>query len=65
VKKNGTTVFSTTVTIDATEKTSKTAATAAVLSTTALADDDELTFIVSTAGTGAAGAKVTILGTRA
>lgn len=63
VKKNGTSVFSTTLTIDATEKTSETAATAAVLSTTAIAADDELTFDISTAGTGAAGAKITLVAT--
>ncbi|HEY3530395.1 MAG TPA: hypothetical protein VGK78_14710 [Nocardioides sp.] len=65
VKKNGTSVFSTLLSIDATEKTSKTATTAAVLSTTGLSDDDELTFSVSTAGTGAAGPKITIIGSRA
>lgn len=63
VKKNGTSVFSTTLTIDATEKTSETAATPAVLSTTAVAADDELTFDIGTAGTGAAGAKITLVAT--
>lgn len=63
VKKNGTSIFSTTLTIDATEKTSETAATAAVLSTTAIAADDELTFDISTAGTGATGAKIVLVGT--
>lgn len=62
VLKNGTTIFSTKVTIDATERTSVTAATASVLSTTSIADDDELTFTVDTSGTGARGAIVTILG---
>lgn len=65
VKKNGTSIFSTLLSIDATEKTSKTAATAAVLSTTSLTDDDELAFSVTTAGTGTTGLKVTIIGTRA
>lgn len=63
VKKNGTTIFSTKPTIDATEKTTETAATPAVLSTTAIAADDELTFDVVTAGTGAAGAKITLVAT--
>lgn len=65
VKKNGTSVFSTLLTIDANEKTSQTAATAAVLSTTAVADDDEIAISVTVAGTGAAGLKVTIIGVRA
>jgi hypothetical protein len=63
VKKNGTSIFTTTLTIDATEKTSETAATPAVLSTTAIAADDELTFDISTAGTGATGAKIELVGT--
>jgi hypothetical protein len=63
VNLNGTSVFSTTLTIDASEKTSETAATAAVLSTTAISADDELTFDIDTAGTSAAGAKITLVGT--
>jgi len=65
VKESGTTIFSTTLTIDSGEKTSKTAATPAVISDAALADDAEMTVIVDTAGTGAAGLKVTLIGTRA
>lgn len=65
IKKNGTTIFSTLLTIDVSEKTSVTAATAAVLSTTALADDDEMTIDITVAGTGAKGLKVTFKGTRA
>ena len=60
INKNGTTIFSTRLTIDANEKTSTTAATAAVLSTTTFADDDELTFDIDVAGTGAKGLKVTL-----
>jgi len=63
VKKNGVSMFSTTLTIDASEKTSETAATAAVLSTTAIAADDEITIDITTAGTGAKGAKITFVGT--
>lgn len=64
VKKNGATLFSTTLTIDNTEKTSTTAATAAVLSTTTAAADDEITIDISQVGDGTAkGLKVTILGT--
>lgn len=60
IKKNSTTIFSTTLTIDANEKTSTTAATAAVLSTTTFADDDEITMDIDAAGTGAKGLKVTL-----
>lgn len=60
IKKNGTTIFSTNLTIDQGEKTSVTAATAAVLSTAAIADDDELTFDIVGAGTGAKGLKVAL-----
>lgn len=63
VNKNGTSIFSTTLTIDASEKTSETAATPAVLSTTAIAADDELTFDIDTAGASAAGAKITLVAT--
>lgn len=62
IKKNGTTIFSTTLTIDASEKTSVTAATPAVLtsSPTTFADDDEITIDIGTAGTGTKGAKITL-----
>jgi hypothetical protein len=60
IKKNSTTIFSTTLTIDANEKTSVTAATPAVLSTTTFADDDEITMDIDAAGTGAKGLKVTL-----
>lgn len=64
IKENGTSIFSTTLTIDATEKTSTTAATPAVVSDTALADDSEITIDITAAGTGAKGLKVYIVGTR-
>ena len=60
INKNGVSIFSTRLTIDANEKTSTTAATAAVLSTTTFADDDEITMDVDVAGTGAKGLKVTL-----
>lgn len=60
INKNGASIFSTVLTIDANEKTSVTAATAAVLSTTTFADDDEITVDIDTAGTGAKGLKVTL-----
>ena len=64
IKESGASIFSTTLTIDATEKTSTTAATPAVISDTALADDAEITVDISAAGTGAKGLKVYLIGTR-
>lgn len=64
VKLGGTTIFSTQLTIDATEKTSTTAATPAVLSTTALTDDGEITVDIVGAGTNAVGLKLWFLGTK-
>jgi hypothetical protein len=61
----GSTILSTKLTIDATEKTSVTAATAAVISSSALASDDEVTMDIDVAGTGAKGLKVWLIGTRA
>lgn len=62
IKKNGTTIFSTLLTIDANEKTSVTALTPCVLTTnpTTFADDDEITFDITVAGTGAKGLKATL-----
>lgn len=64
INEGGTSVLSTKLTIDANERTSTTAATAAVISDSAIADDAELTIDVDTAGTGAAGAKITLYFTR-
>lgn len=61
----GTSVLSTKLTIDANELTSTTAATAAVISDSALADDAQITIDIDVAGTGAAGAKIYLIGTRA
>lgn len=61
----GTTILSTKLTIDATELTSTTAATAAVISDSALADDAQITIDIDVAGTGAAGPKIYMIGTRA
>lgn len=58
INVGGSSIFTTTLTIDATEKTSTTAATAAVLGTTSIADDAEITIDIDTAGTGAKGLKV-------
>jgi len=64
INEGGSTILSTKLTLDASEKTSTTAAAAAVISDTSIADDAELTFDIDGAGTGAKGLKVTILHTR-
>lgn len=64
LNESGVTVFSTKVTIDANERTSTTAATPAVISDPAIADDAELVVDFDVAGTGAKGVKMTLLGTR-
>jgi hypothetical protein len=60
INESGTSILSTKLTIDATEKTSVTAATAAVLSDLNIADDAEITLDIDTAGTNAEGLKVTL-----
>lgn len=60
INVGGSSIFSTVLTIDANEKTSTTAATAAVLSTTTIVDDAEITIDIDTAGTGAKGLKVVL-----
>ncbi len=61
INKNGTTVLSTVLTVDASETDSATAATPAVISVPTFAARDVFTFDIDTAGTGAKGAKITIL----
>jgi hypothetical protein len=63
INKNGSTLLSTKLTIDANETTSTTAATPYVLSGTTVLDDDHLSVDIDGAGTGAAGLIVSILGT--
>ena len=66
INEGGTSILSTKLTIDNTEKTSTTAATAAVISDSALNDDSEITVDVDQIGDGTAkGLKVTLIGTRA
>lgn len=65
INEAGVSILSTKLTIDANEKTSTTAATAAVISDTGLADDAEITIDIDTAGTGATGLKVYLIGKRA
>lgn len=64
VNKNGSSLFSTNPTFDASEKTTETAATASVLGTTAVAADDEITIDIDAIGSTIAGAglKVTLIG---
>lgn len=65
INEGGVSILSTKLTIDATELTSTTAATAAVISDANLADDAEITFDIDVAGTGAKGLKVVLIGRRA
>jgi hypothetical protein len=62
INEGGASILSTKLTIDESEKTSTTAATAAVISDSALADDAEITIDIDSAGTGAKGLKVWLLG---
>jgi predicted thioesterase len=67
INEGGTTVLSTKIMIDASEKTSTTAATAYVISDSALADDAEITIDFDQIGSTIAGAgvKLALIGTRA
>jgi hypothetical protein len=64
INEAGTSILSTKLTIDASEKTSTTAATAAVISDSALADDAEITIDIDGVGSTVAGAglKVYLIG---
>ena len=63
INESGTSILSTKLTIDNTEKTSVTAATPAVISDTAIANDAEITIDVYQVGSGtAAGLIVTLIG---
>ena len=64
INESGSTILSTKLTIDAGEYTSTTAATPAVISDSALADDSAITMDIDTIGSGTAGAglKVTLIG---
>lgn len=65
INEGGTSILSTKLTIDNTEKTSTTAATPAVISDSALADDAEITIDIDQIGDGTAkGLKITLIGTR-
>jgi hypothetical protein len=60
INKSGTSILSTKLTIDATQKTSTTSATTAVLSSSTISDDEEITIDIDAAGTAARGLKVTV-----
>jgi hypothetical protein len=63
INDNGTSILGTKLTIDNTEKTSVTAATAATITDASLADDAEITIDVDQIGNGTAkGLKVTLIG---
>ncbi|TIX28933.1 hypothetical protein [Mesorhizobium sp.] len=62
VKQSGASIFSTRPTFDATEKTTVTAVTPSILSTTAMVDDAEVTVDIVGAGIGAKGLKLTFRG---
>lgn len=65
INEGGSTILSTKLTIDNSEKTSTTAATAAVISDTSLADDAEMTIDIDQIGDGTAkGLKIYLIGHR-
>lgn len=64
INKNGSTILSTKLSIDATEKTSVTAATPYVATSTTAASDDEYTFDIDAAGTDAKGLIVWVIGNK-
>ena len=66
INEGGTSILSTKLSIDASEKTSTTAATSAVISDSSLADDAEITIDIDQVGstTAGAGLKIWLIGTR-
>lgn len=62
INVNGSTILSTKLSIDVSEKTSLTATTAAVISSASIAADDIVTVDIDVAGTGAKGAIVYLIG---
>lgn len=64
IKKNGSTIYTTKMTIDANEFSTGTAATPPVITGTSISKYDKLTVDIDTTGTGAAGAKIYLIGTR-
>jgi hypothetical protein len=64
IKQGGVSVLSTKVSINASAKTSIGATTPPVISNSTITDDAEITIDITVAGTGAKGAKITLLGTK-
>lgn len=64
INKNSSPILSTKLTIDNNENTSVTAATAAVISSSSIADDDEIAIDLDSAGVGGQGLIITLIGTR-
>ena len=64
INEAGTTILSTKLSLDATEKTSTTAAVPVVISDINLADDSEITIDIDSSGSGAIGLKIALIGTR-
>jgi hypothetical protein len=64
INQDASSILSTKLTIDNGERTSVTAATAAVISNTSLTDDSEITVDVDQCGATASGLKITLIGTR-
>lgn len=64
INEAGTSILGTKLSIDANELTSTTAASAATITDSTIADDAQMTIDIDTAGTGAAGAKIYIVGYR-
>lgn len=65
INVNGSTILSTKLTIDGSQKTSVTSVAPAVISSPNIADDDEFTFDIDAAGLGAKGLVVTLIGKQA
>jgi hypothetical protein len=64
IKMGGASILSTNLSINASAKTSVGATTPAVISTSAITDDAEMTIDCTVAGTGATGCKITFIGTK-
>ncbi|MCH7976628.1 MAG: hypothetical protein IIC18_08780 [Bacteroidetes bacterium] len=62
INDGSTSILSTKITIDSSQLTSVTAGTSAVLSSTGIAADAEITFDIDSVFAGAQGAKITIVG---
>lgn len=64
INVNGSSILSTKITIDTNKFTSASSATQPVISSASIAEDDKITVDIDVAGTGAAGAKIYLIGYR-